>query len=113
GEAADALGLHGPRAWALRARGELALAQGDARTAANLLLDSAAAAGAVHPLERERSRALAGRALAAAGRRPAALAALEQARGRLAAWGAKRLADQVTRELRRLGARGGPRRVRS
>src|SRR5262249_47868394 len=45
-EAADELGLHGPRAWALRARGELALARGDARTAADLLLDSAAAAGA-------------------------------------------------------------------
>ncbi len=103
GEAADALGLHGPRAWALRARGELALARGDARTAANLLLDSAAAAGAVHPLERERSRALAGRALGQAGRRPAAVAALEQARGRLAAWSATRLADLAARELRRLG----------
>jgi DNA-binding CsgD family transcriptional regulator len=111
-EAADALGLHGPRAWALRARGELALARGDARTAANLLLDSAAAAGAVHPLERERSRALAGRALAAAGRRPAAVAALEQARGRLAAWSATRLADLATRELRRLGVSRSRRRRR-
>jgi DNA-binding CsgD family transcriptional regulator len=105
-EAADDLGLHGPRAWALRARGELALARGDARAAANLLLDSAAAAGAVHPLERERSRALAGRALGAAGRRPAAAAALEQAHARLAAWSATRLADLTARELRRMGVRG-------
>jgi DNA-binding CsgD family transcriptional regulator/tetratricopeptide (TPR) repeat protein len=104
---AAVLPLAGPRTWALRARAELALAAGEPGTAAELALASVAAAGVTHPLERERSRLLAGRALAAA-REPRAADLLEQARVTLGDFGADRLAAHAARDLRSLGRHVAP-----
>jgi DNA-binding NarL/FixJ family response regulator len=51
------------------------------------------------------SRALAARALAAAGTRPEAVAALREAESELDACGSVRVRDEMRRELRKLGAR--------
>jgi DNA-binding CsgD family transcriptional regulator len=101
--AADSAGLASGRMWALRATAEFALARGDAERAAEAALESLQAATGTHPLEAERSRIVAGRALAARGHHAAAIAQLRQARGALLVCGAERLADLATRELRRLG----------
>jgi DNA-binding CsgD family transcriptional regulator len=102
--AAQGLGLGGRVSFALRARAAVELAEGDAAGAAELALEAAAAAErSGHPLEGARARVLAGRALAPAGDRAAAVAELEAARDALAACGAERYRDQAVRELRRLG----------
>lgn len=95
--------LAGGHAWALRAAAEVALARGDANRAAATALESVQAATGTHPLEAERSRLVAGRALAARGLHVDAVAALQEARGALLDYGARRLADLAARELRRLG----------
>lgn len=88
-----------------RCRALLLLAEGEADRAAALALDAVRAAGqAGASLEAERSRIVAGRALAAAGARDQAVAELRIARTQLAERGARRLADQAGRELRALGA---------
>jgi DNA-binding NarL/FixJ family response regulator len=88
-----------------RSRALLLLAEGEADQAAALALDAVREAGqAGAPLEAERSRIVAGRALAAAGARDQAVAELRIARTQLAERGARRLADQAGRELRALGA---------
>jgi DNA-binding NarL/FixJ family response regulator len=57
------------------------------------------------PLLAARRRVLEGRALAAAGDRDGAIAALTGAEAALGAFGAARLRDEAVRELRRLGHR--------
>lgn len=103
-DAAGMLDLSGASALALRARAELALANGDAHGAAKAALDAVAIVGDSHPLERERSRLLAGRALAAIGD-PAAVEVLNEAHTRLGEFGANRLQAHAARELRALGRR--------
>jgi DNA-binding NarL/FixJ family response regulator/tetratricopeptide (TPR) repeat protein len=101
---------------ALVAAGEVAAARelGDltARAEATVLLaegraaDAAAVArGRASHLLAARLRLLEGRALAAAGDRPAALAALTAAEAALNGYGAVRWRDEAVRELRRLGHR--------
>jgi len=88
------------------AEAELALAGGDARAAAAragagvALAEDAGAA-----VQAARLRALAGHALAQAGDRDAALAALKRAEAEAAACGAERLRAAAARDLRRLGVR--------
>src|SRR5207244_670862 len=91
---------------ASRARAELLVARGDFDAAERL-------AGAAsrryrlleQPIDTARAEALAGRALAAAGHRDAALERLEGAYARLADCGARRYCDEVARDLRALGRR--------
>ncbi len=97
--------LCGPRMWAYRAHAQSALVRGDAASAVRSARDSLEAAGELHRLERERSRMVLGRALAAADDRCAALSALEQAYSRLGELGACRLQELAARELRALGRR--------
>jgi DNA-binding CsgD family transcriptional regulator len=98
------LGLEIPLAHALRARAAVQLQRGEPHEAAAQALASSEAAERVGaPIEAGRSRTLAGRALAVAGERAAAIAALESAHMQLAACGASRRADEAARELRRLG----------
>jgi DNA-binding CsgD family transcriptional regulator len=93
----------GPRGWAAavaaRAEAAVLLAEGRAAEAA------AAARVPAPPLLAARLRLLEGRALAAAGDRPAALEALTAAEAALAGYGAARWRDEAVRELRRLGHR--------
>ena len=85
------------------------LAKGDAARAAGVAEDAAGRADAAgNPLLASRARALAGRALAEHGDHRHAIAALEQALGGLRDAGARREADAVARELRRLGQRVRP-----
>ncbi len=102
-DAAAALDLSGPSALALRARAALALAGGDPRSAAKSALDAVAVLGDTHPLERERSWLLAGRALAAIGD-PAALGLIDEAHARLGEFGAHRLQAHAARDRRAPGA---------
>ncbi|HSC90510.1 MAG TPA: AAA family ATPase [Gaiellaceae bacterium] len=89
-----------------RAAAVVALASGDAATAARRALASAAAADDVPvPVEAALSRSLAGRALAQAGRRDQAVAELERAAAAFDACGARRYRDATDHELRRLGRR--------
>jgi DNA-binding NarL/FixJ family response regulator len=73
--------------------------------------DAVAAAGAAReaaasaPLLSARARLAEGRALAAAGERPAAIEALVDAESELDRFGARRRRDEAVRELRRLGQR--------
>ena len=93
-----------PRAHASRARAALLLHRSDLQAALGAALDSAEAADAINaPVEAARSRILAGRALAAAGRQGDAIKALEAAREQLAACHAFHYAEAAGRELRRLG----------
>jgi len=109
-ENARGLGLSGRTGWAERARAAVLLARGDPGSAADLASSSAARLGvAANPIEQARSRVLAGRALAAAGRTVQAIAELEHAEVELARWGAEGYRQQAARELRRLGRRA-PRR---
>ena len=87
-----------------RARAIVALAAGDATSAAGHALASAAAADDVGvPVEAALSRTLAGRALAQAGEPESAVVELEQAAEALHACGARRYRDAADHELRRLG----------
>jgi DNA-binding NarL/FixJ family response regulator len=106
GEHAAALGLPMATAWAERAAATVALHAGDARAAAARALVSAAAAeqvGAV--VEGALSRALAGRALAAAGEQERATSELARAAATFEACGALPHRDAAEQELRRLGHR--------
>lgn len=100
---AERVRLGGPRMWAARARAEVALARGNSATAVRCARASVVAAAGVHALERERSRLVLGRALAAAGEKRAAVEAFEQARARLSTFGAHGLEPFAARELRALG----------
>ena len=104
--AAIAAGVELPMtaAWAERARAAVALDAGDAEGAATAALAAAASAdGAGAVIEAARSRVLAGRALAEAGRRDAGVAELERAAAAFEACGAPRHRDAAERELRKLG----------
>ena len=85
---------------AARARGEVLLAEGRAAEAA-----AAAAAVKGAPFAAALARLVEGRALAAAGDRAAARAALTDAEAALDRFGARRRRDEAVRELRRLGHR--------
>ena len=87
-----------------RARAVVALASGDAASAADRALASAAAADDVGlPVEAALSRALAGRALAQVGEPERAVTELERAATAFHACGARRYRDAADHELRRLG----------
>ena len=89
-----------------RAAAVVALASGDAVTAADRALASAAAADqAGTPVEAALARMVAGRALAQAGERARAIAELEQAADIFQACGARRYRDAADHELRVLGCR--------
>lgn len=108
--AAEAVAQSMPRrlvgAWADRASAAVALANGDASTAARRALDSAAAADTVGaPIHAALARTLAGRALAEVGERARAVEELERAAAELDACGAVRYRDAAEKELRRLGRR--------
>ena len=97
-------GLPLSRATAHRAAAALALHEGAFEVAAERAQASAAIAEEVGaPIEAALSRILAGRALAHAGGTDAAAEELERAIASLRARGAKRYADEATRELRKLG----------
>ena len=103
---ATAAGLRLPVAMADRAAAAVALADGDARTAADQALASAALAEAVGaPIETSLARVVAGRALAQLGERDRAVELLEQAAAELDRRGAARYRDEAQQELRRLGQR--------
>jgi DNA-binding CsgD family transcriptional regulator len=105
-ETAARLGLPLTEAWVLLARGGLALAAGDAASAAELGLQATERAEAVHaPVVAARCRTFAGQALAAAGRREDGVRELTRAEADLAALGAARVRDEAARALRRLGQR--------
>jgi DNA-binding NarL/FixJ family response regulator len=127
---AEAAGARGNSAWAAAvvgsARAAVLLATGRAEQAAvaaaaareaasepaPLAAASAAAPPATAPLAAARAQLLEGRALAAAGRRREAVAALTAAEAALDRFGARRWRDEAVRELRQLGhrvvrARGG------
>jgi ATP/maltotriose-dependent transcriptional regulator MalT len=101
----EGLDLPGREAFAMRAAAEVALARGEHERAAELGLAAAAAAGDGYRIEAARARALAGRALAAAGDTRTAVRELERARDELDACGALRFRDQADRALRGLGRR--------
>jgi ATP/maltotriose-dependent transcriptional regulator MalT len=102
------------RSYVLHAQAVLALDRGDAPGAALLAERAAERADAVRAdVQAARSRALAGRALARAGDRDAAVAALARAEAELTACGAHRFRDEAARELRRLGRRAPARQRRS
>jgi DNA-binding CsgD family transcriptional regulator len=84
-----------------RANADLAEALGEWRDVAGALR----AAGPQAPMPAARARLAEGRALAAAGERAAALAALTEAEAAFSRFGALRRRDEATRELRRLGRR--------
>ena len=92
------------RRWAQRARAAVLLAEGKPREAAELALASAICAASVGArVEEARSRAIAGRALLAAGRPRRAIAESQAAAALFESCGATRLREEVERELRRLG----------
>jgi DNA-binding CsgD family transcriptional regulator len=103
-EVAGAYGLPLAAAMAERAAAAVALHAGDARTAVERALASAAGAAEVGAvIDAAYSRALAGRALALLGERDQAVAELERAAAELDSCGAPRLREPVERELRKLG----------
>jgi DNA-binding CsgD family transcriptional regulator len=103
-ESARRLRLRIPLSQAHRARAMVLLERGKPREAAELAFASSEAADQVGaPVEAGRSRTLAGRALAAAGERSAAISALERAYEQLSGCGAVRRLDEAARELRKLG----------
>ena len=94
------------RAMADRASAAVELESGDARSAAQLALASAAAGDAAGiPIEAALSRILAGRALAKTGEREPAVSELEHAAAALNACGAVRYRNAADHELRALGKR--------
>ena len=103
---AATLGLPLATSWADRAAGAVALHAGDADGAAERALASARAADeAGAPIEAALSRTLAGRALAQAGQRDAAVAVLKRAAAAFETCGALRYRDGAERELGKLGHR--------
>jgi DNA-binding CsgD family transcriptional regulator/tetratricopeptide (TPR) repeat protein len=91
-------------AMADRAAAVVALASGDPGSAAAEALASAAVADEIGlPVEAALARALAGRALAQAGRAEQAVTELERAAATFHACGARRYRDAADHELRRLG----------
>ncbi len=105
-ELAAELGLHLPRAFALRGRAALLLDAGEAVAAARTAEAAAVQAEAAGArLVAAFARSLAGRALVAAGDRAAAVATLRGAESELDVCGSVRVRDEMRRELRRLGAR--------
>jgi DNA-binding CsgD family transcriptional regulator len=97
-------GLRLASASAARATAAVALDAGDAHTAAERALVSAALADeAGAPVAAALSRTLAGRALAQAGETDRAAAVLERAAAELDACGARRYRDRAERELRAVG----------
>jgi len=105
--AADSMGeLRMATSMADRAAAEIALAAGDAASAADHALASSAAADDVGiPVEAGLARLLAGRALAHAGRRARAASELERAAAAFDDCGARRYRAAADRELRRIGRR--------
>jgi DNA-binding NarL/FixJ family response regulator len=100
----DAITLPLPRAMADRALAAVALNDGDPTTAAELAVRSADTLEAFDaPIEAAVSRTLAGRALAQAADRPAAIEQLERAAAELDRVGAIGLRAACDRELRKLG----------
>lgn len=102
---ATGLGLPVAQAAALRARALVLLAEGRGDRAAELALE--AVQGAMQrgaQIEAARSRIVAGRALADAGRRERAIEELRTARAELTRCGARVLEREAARELRALGA---------
>jgi len=95
-----------PQTWSRRAAAEIALADGDAASAASLALDATAAAAEIGaPIEEALSRMLAGRALASAGRRDDAATEFERAATIFESCGALPRRDAADRELGKLGKR--------
>ena len=93
-------------AMADRATAVVALAMGDAGSAADCALASADGAdGAGLPVEAALSRTLAGRALAQTGQTEQAVTELERAADAFNSCGARRYRDATDHELRRLGVR--------
>ena len=107
---AEGLRLPVATALAQRARAAVRLAAGDAEAATELALASAEAAAAARaPIEAARSYALAGRALATAGKRTRAVQLLRSAEKTFDAGGAERDRMEARHQLRRLGAKSEPR----
>jgi DNA-binding NarL/FixJ family response regulator len=105
-DAAAQVDLRLPTALATRTRAAVLLAQGDAAGAAATAAESVAAGAEIGAgLQVAYSRALLGRALAAADDRHGAIEALRQAERELDACGCVRMRDETRRELRKLGAR--------
>ncbi|MFL5912067.1 MAG: helix-turn-helix transcriptional regulator [Gaiellaceae bacterium] len=102
-DAAEQIGLAGPRAVASRAEAEVALAQGDRNRALAAAREGLALAERADlPVDGARCRLLIGRALAADD--PAgAVAELRRAHTDLTAHGAARYSDKAAAELRKLG----------
>jgi DNA-binding NarL/FixJ family response regulator len=104
--AAAALELGSASAHAESARARVLLASGDARQASVLAMSAADRLGRVGAtVQAARADVLAGRALADAGDRDAAIERLERGQAALAACGANRYRDEAARELRALGSR--------
>jgi DNA-binding CsgD family transcriptional regulator len=102
----EELGASARSGWARRALALVELERGRPAEAAELAL--AAVEDCLRPGDRigaGRARTVAGRALAAAGRRDEGIDQLVRARDDLAALGARRWADEAARELRALGER--------
>jgi DNA-binding CsgD family transcriptional regulator len=101
---AAAVGLPLAAAWAERATARISLYRGHAATAVEQALASAGRAqGVGAPIEEGLSRIVAGRALAHAGHRHAAVDELERAARALDACGAVRYRNEAEREFRKLG----------
>jgi DNA-binding NarL/FixJ family response regulator len=101
---ARAFGLPLAISAAHRAAGAVALERGDAATAAERALASAAGAEEMGArIHAAHSRVLAGRALAASGDEDGAVAELERAAAEFDACGAPRYRDAAEHELRKLG----------
>jgi DNA-binding CsgD family transcriptional regulator len=101
---ADTVGLRSAKAMACRATAAVALADGDAATAARQALVAADLADDVGmPVEAALARTVAGRALAELGDKDRAIHELELAAAELDRCGAVRYRDAAQRALRRLG----------
>jgi DNA-binding NarL/FixJ family response regulator len=88
-----------------RARAAVLLAEGQARAAAEATAEVVRLARRRAPLTTARAQLLHGRAVAAAGDRPSAIAALIAAESALDGFGCVRWRDEAVRELRALGHR--------
>lgn len=105
-ELAAGLGQELPRGYAARAQAALLLDAGQADLAATRASEAAAALRRGRSLvDSARATVLYGRALAAAGHREAAIAALRLAHDTLGGYGARHAQEEAARELRRLGQR--------
>jgi DNA-binding CsgD family transcriptional regulator len=104
-DAVNGIGLPGREAFALLAAARVALARDDPELAGALAFEAAEKAGSGYRVDAARARLVHGRALAAAGERDAALAALRVARVELDECGALRSRDHAVRQLRKLGER--------